>query len=152
MTNSELHDWMEYYRTQGAPENQQMLVMLLREVQEAEGGILSQASLNIITEGYALPKPVLQALLRRVPALRCQSVPHKLEICSTCRAGGHLREFIENEFGVKSGSCCEEAGFFYRAVGCMKNCKNGPSVRWDGKLYPAADVELLRRLIRDGKQ
>lgn len=148
MTKSDLHDWMEYYRAQGAPGNQQMLIMLLREIQQAEGGVLSQASLNAVMDGYALQKPVMQALLRRIPALRCESVPHKLEICSTCRAGVQLREFIEDEYGLKSGSCCEEAGFSYRAVGCMKNCKNGPSVRWDGVLYPAADIRLLRRLIQ----
>ena len=150
MNSEEIRGLIEYFRTQGAPADQQMLIMLLREVQDAEEGVLSQNSLGEIMKAYNLKPAVLQALLRRIPALRCETVPHKLEICGTCRSGAALRSYIEDHYGVKSGGSSERAGFSYRVTGCMKNCKHGPSVRWDGVLYPRADIDLLQRLIESG--
>ena len=142
-----IHDLIEYFRIQGAPGDQQMLIMLLREAQQADGGVLSGSTLAGICDAYAIKPSFLQAFIRRIPALRCESVPHKLEICGTCKMGGPLRSFIEDTYGVKSGSSCERAGFSYRVTGCMKNCKNGPSVRWDGELHPRASIDLLKKLI-----
>lgn len=35
LPNCEIHNLIDYYRTQGAPQDQQMLLTLLREVQAA---------------------------------------------------------------------------------------------------------------------
>ena len=147
MNHSELLEIIEYFRVQGAPSDQQMLIMLLREAQEMDGGVLSRATLETIGSAYGVKNAVLQALIRRIPSLRCEDVPHKLEICGTCRLGSPLRSFIEEQYAVKSGGCNSEAGFSYRITGCMKNCKNGPSIRWDGVLYPCANIETLKKLI-----
>ena len=147
MNAGELHDLIEYYRIQGAASDQQMLIALLKEAQDAEGGILSQSTLSAIAGAYGISSVVLQALIRRIPALRSETVPHKLEICGTCRASAALRAYIEDTYRVKSGGCCEEAGFSYRVTGCMKNCKNGPSLRWDGILHPCGNIDLLESLI-----
>ena len=147
MQTQPIYDLIEYFRTQGAPGDQQMLILLLREAQQADGGVLSGPSLDAIMEAYNLKPSFLQAFIRRIPSLRSETVPHKLEICSTCQKGGPLRSFIEDTYGVKSGGLCESAGFSYRVTGCMKSCKNGPSVRWDGQLYPRATIEILKNLI-----
>ena len=151
MELNEIRELTDYYRQQGAPSDQQMLIALLREAQEAEGGVLSQSTLHAIAEAYALKDAVLMALIRRIPALRCEDVPHKLEVCGTCRAGAAIRDFIETEYQVKSGGVCKEAGFSYRITTCMKNCKNGPSIRWDGTLYSRADKALIEKLVSGRK-
>lgn len=147
MSSMEIWEMIEYYRSQGAPEDQQMLIALMREAQEAEGGVLSQALIENVARAYGIKQPMLQALIRRVPSLRCESVPHRLEVCGTCRAGAKLRDFVERTYGIKSGSDNKTLGFAYRVTLCMKNCKNGPSVRWDGKLYGHADEALIRTLV-----
>ena len=30
----------------------------------------------------------------------------------------------------------------------MKNCGKGPSLKWDGTLYPFADPELVLKLVK----
>ena len=40
--------------------------------------------------------------------------------------------------------------FTYRITGCMKNCPNGPSLRWDGALHSRADEALIRALVDEG--
>ena len=147
MTQEELLTLIDYYRTQGAPGDQQMLVALLREVQEAEGGILSQNAKAMITEAYGLKSSVLQVIFRRVPGLRTQDAPHQLEICGSCRAGVALRVWLEDTYQVKSGDISQIGGFFYRIVGCMKQCGRGPALRWDGTLYTQADKALVQKLI-----
>ena len=142
---------IEHYRQQGAPGDQQMVIAMLREMQEEEGGVLSRQSLAQIAEAYAMKESLLSALIRRVPGLRSEEAAHRLEICGTCRAGAALRAYVEETYRVRSGSVSEAGGFAYRVTPCMKNCKNGPSIRWDGELYSRADEALLRRLIEGQK-
>lgn len=147
MSDGEIREMIMHYREQGAPQDQQMLIALLREMQEVEGGALSRSAVETIVQAYGIKPAVLQALIRRVPSLRSETAPHRLEVCGTCRAGAGLRNFIEWTYGVKSGSCNEALGFSYRVTPCMKNCKNGPSVRWDAELYGHADEAMIRALI-----
>ena len=147
MSNQEIREIIEYYRGQGAPQDQQMLIALLREAQESGGGVLSWDTLEMIAEAYGIRSALLQALIRRVPSLRMENAAHRLEVCAACRAGAKLREFIERTYGMKSGSCNEAADVSYRVTPCMKNCKNGPSLRWDGVLYGHADEALIRKLM-----
>ena len=136
-----------YYRDQGAPQDQQMLIALLREVQQEAGGTLAQAALSEIADQLGMKTTMLHALIRRVPSLRMDNAAHRLEICGTCRAGAKLRDEIERTYGVKSGAVCEAAGFSYHVTPCMKNCRNGPSIKWDGMLHSHADMELVRKLV-----
>lgn len=147
----EFREIIEYYRSQGAQQDQQMLIALLREMQEAEGGVLSAALLEAIAKEYGMKTTMLSAIIRRVPSLRMDTASHRLEVCGTCKAGAKLRADIERTYGVKSGASSESAGFSYRVTPCMKNCKNGPSIRWDGQLHSHADMVLIRALIENGR-
>lgn len=146
MEREAFREMIEYYRGQGAPGDQQMLIALLREMQEADGGVLSHAMIGEIAQACGVRDSILHALIRRVPDLRSEEAPHRLEVCGGCRAGAALRAEIERTYGVRSGSVCEAAGFSYHVTPCMKNCANGPSVRWDGKLCSRADMALIRSL------
>lgn len=148
MCGEEIREMIEYYRMQGAPQDQQMLISLLREAQEELGGLLSMDTLESISRAYGIRTTMLQAIIRRMPGLRLDDVPHRLEVCGTCRAGAKLRDFIERTYDVKSGGC-SDAGFAYRVTPCMKNCKNGPSLRWDGQLFSRADDALVKWLVEE---
>lgn len=140
-----LSEAIEYYRTQGAPGDQQMLVALLREVME-ETGPLTQEALSAIAQAYGLGRAILPALIRRVPSLRMDEHPHRLEICANC--GRKLAAWVENTYQVKPGGASDALGFTFHVVGCMKNCKASPSVKWDGVLYPRADERLIEGLLK----
>jgi len=147
MHNEEIREIIEYYSRQGAPQDQQMLIALLRELQEMHEGVIPKEMLLIIAQNYGIRDSMLMALIRRIPGLRCEDVPHRLEVCGTCKAGAKLRNYIEKTYDVRSGSCNEKAGFAYHVVSCMKNCKNGPSIRWDGKLFGHADETIIQELV-----
>ena len=144
----DLHDTIQYYCAQGAPGDQQMLIALVREAQEEMGGVLSRGALAQIAQAVGWKENTLCALIRRVPSLRMDAHPHRLEICQNC--GRRLAAWVENQYAVKPGGACDEGGFTFHVVGCMKNCKAGPSVKWDGILYPRADEALVRGLVERG--
>ena len=141
-----IREIIAYYQGQGAPQDQQMLIALLREAQDEMGGVLSQAVIEDIAQAMGMKSTMLLALIRRVPSLRMENAAHRLEVCGTCRAGAKLRDEIEHTYGVKSGAACG-AGFSYHVTHCMKNCKNGPSIKWDGVLHSQADMRLVRALV-----
>ena len=143
---NDFQEMIDYYREQGAPGDQQMVIALLREMQEACGGALNGEALKAAAEAYGLKENMLAALIRRIPSLRMADAPHRLELCGTCPRGRELRAWVENTWHIRSGSTCEQGGFSYHVTPCMKNCKNGPSLKWDGTLYSQATVELIRKL------
>ena len=147
---NELHSLIDDYRAQGAPQDQQMLIALLRDAQETCAGALSKAALAQIAQELGVKETMLLALIRRIPSLRLDTAPNLLEMCQTCPKGRELRAWVENTFHVQSGGSCEACGFSYRTVPCMKNYKNGPSVKWNGTLYSHTTRELLEQLIRKG--
>ena len=138
---------IEHYRQQGAPGDQQMVIAMLREMQEEEGGVLSRQSLAQIAKAYAMKESLLSALIRRVPGLRSEEAAHRLEICGRCAESHELAEYIEKRYGVKPGGVSQSGGFSCHVTGCMKNCLCGPSVRWDGELYSEATAALIDRLV-----
>ena len=133
-----MNELIDYYRSQGAPGDQQMLIALLREAQEHCGGALTQAALEQIAQSLSIKQSMLTALIRQVPSLRLDTAPHLLEMCQSCPKGRELRTWADG----LSPSLVR-----VRFVPCMKNCQNGPSVKWDGQLYSHATKELIRQLI-----
>ena len=146
----QLEKLMHYFQEQGAPEDQQMLIALLREAQELDGGALFAHTLSEISAALDIRPSMLQALIRRIPSLCPSDSPHRLELCRTCGRSRDLARFIEENFHVQPGGICRENGFSYRLTNCMKNCRCGPSMRWDGKLYSQANEALILELTQKG--
>ena len=146
-----LAEAVEYYRGQGAPGEQQALVALLREVQEESGGVLPRAALAEIAGAYRISENFLAAVVKRIPSLRTEVAPHRLEVCGGRACGGKgaraLADWVERTYAVQSGGASAKGGFTYRVAGCMKRCGKGPNVKWDGTVYSGADEALLRALI-----
>lgn len=142
---------LDYYRRQGAPGDQSVLVSLLREVQQAHGGVLPAHCLGRVAAAYGLKESFLAALVKRYPSLRPEAAPHSLELCGgpNCakRQAAELAAVLEREYGATPGGESRRGGFSLRVTGCMKQCGKGPNIKWDGVHYPSADPALLRRLI-----
>jgi len=139
--NWNLDEAMAYYRRQGAPGDQNMLIGLLREIQKEEGCIPGW-TVERIAESYGLKPAVLHVLIRRIPSLRLGG-GHCLELCAGPNCGKH-RTLAETAERLRKTA---KTPFAIRYVPCMRLCGKGPNLRWDGKLYHGADPALLQRLI-----
>ena len=135
-----LEEAVAYYKRQGAPHNQSMLIALLREIQQETGGSISAAALSETAALCGVKESLLNAVIRRIPDLRLAET-HCLELCGGPNCGKHtaLRELARQ--------LRDTAGFELKIVPCMRLCGKGPNLRWDGRVYHRADEALLRRLV-----
>ena len=134
----ELTEAINYYRSQGAPGDQNALRNLLSEVQAESGGAIPGYLLPEIAAALGTKESFLAAIIRRIPSLRLKDC-HVLEICAgpNCSRRGKLAELAEKYRGRVE----------VRLVPCMRQCGKGPNLRFDGKLYNGADEKLLAALL-----
>lgn len=149
MENWDLHEAVEYYKGQDAPQNQFALVELLKETQEHNGGVLTDVIIEEIAGLLNIKVTFLNAVIKRYPSLKPVSAPHRLEVCGgkNCAGNGSaaLLKFIRQAYGVENGISVS-GGFSFAVCNCLKQCGKGPNIKWDGEIYNAATPELINKL------
>lgn len=137
-----LNEAVKYYKRQGAPADQSVLIMLLREAQQESGGQIPAHLLVQMAEELGIKESFLLAVVKRIPSLRLADA-HCLELCAgpNCSRRARLAAFVEQTYGTKPEK------FAVRYVNCMRLCGKGPNIKWDGKLYHCADETLIRSLV-----
>ena len=141
----DLKEAVEYYRRQGAPGDQSAVIALLRELQQENGGAIPRNLLAEAAELLGTKEALFLALVKRIPSLRLSGV-HTLELCAgpNCGKQSHLAALAE-KLAAENPQTIR-----LKFSPCMRMCGKGPNLRWDGKLYHAADEALLRRLVAEG--
>jgi len=135
-----MKELLDYYRRQGAPGDQTALVNLLKELQQTHGAVPKWAVAEI-AETYKVKESFILAVVKRIPSLRLQDT-HLLEVCAGPNCGKHTALAAEAE------KLCKLKGIEMKYMGCQRICGKGPNIKFDGKLYHKATVELLRELLK----
>ena len=135
-----MKELLDYYRRQGAPGDQTALVNLLKELQQTYGAVPKWA-VTEIAESYKIKESFLLAIVKRIPSLRLQDT-HLLQLCAGPNCGKHTALAAEAE------KLCKLKGVELKYMGCQRMCGKGPNIRFDGKLYHKATVELLQELLK----
>ena len=135
-----MKEMLDYYRRQGAPGDQTALVNLLKELQQTYGAVPKWAVAEI-AEYYKIKESFILAVVKRIPSLRLQDA-HLLEVCAGPNCGKHTALAAEAE------KLCKLKGIELKYMGCQRMCGKGPNIKFDGKLYHKATVELLRELLK----
>ncbi len=134
-----LQEALAYYKKQGAPQDQNALVSLLKEIQETLGQI-PKPMLGDIAAEYGIRESLLLAIIRRLPKLRLADT-HLLELC----AGPNCSK--NKSLAAAAEKLCSGKNVTLKFVPCMRMCGKGPNLKWDGTLYHQASEALLRELI-----
>ena len=135
-----MEELLAYYRRQGAPGDQTALINLLKELQQTHGAVPKWAVAEI-AESYKVKESFILAVVKRIPSLRLQDT-HLLEVCAGPNCGKHTALAAEAE------KLCKLKGIELKYMGCQRMCGKGPNIKFDGKLYHKATVELLRELLK----
>ena len=135
-----MKEMLDYYRRQGAPGDQTALVNLLKELQQTHGAVPKWAVAEI-AEYYKIKESFILAVVKRIPSLRLQDT-HLLEVCAGPNCGKHTTLAAEAE------KLCKLKGVELKYMGCQRMCGKGPNIKFDGKLYHKATVELLQELLK----
>ena len=131
---------LDYYRRQGAPGDQTALVNLLKELQQIYG-VVPKWAVGEIAEAYKIKESFLLAVVKRIPSLRLQDT-HLLQLCAGPNCGKHTALAAEAE------KLCKLKEIELKYMGCQRMCGKGPNIKFDGKFYHKATVELLRELLK----
>ena len=131
-----MKELLDYYRRQGAPGDQTALVNLLKELQQTHGAVPKWA-VGEIAEEYNVKESFILAVVKRIPSLRLQDT-HLLQLCAGPNCGKHTALAAEAE------KLCKLKGVELKYIGCQRMCGKGPNIKFDGKLYHKATVELLQ--------
>ena len=137
-----LEEAVTYYKNQGAPQDQNMLIALLREIQSENGGSIPASYVQDVAQHCGISENFLLAVIKRIPALRIGN-SHTLEICSgpNCGKCTTLAAYAE-------GICKEHPGVIsLKYVSCMRMCGKGPNIKFDGTLYHKATDAMIDQLI-----
>ena len=135
-----MKEMLDYYRRQGAPGDQTALVGLLKELQQTYGAVPKWAVAEI-AENYKIKESFILAVVKRIPSLRLQDT-HLLQLCAGPNCGKHTALAAEAE------KLCKLKGVELKYMGCQRMCGKGPNIKFDGKLYHKATVELLQELLK----
>lgn len=135
-----MKELLDYYRRQGAPGDQTALVNLLKELQQTHGAVPKWA-VGEIAASYKIKESFILAVVKRIPALRLQDT-HLLQLCAGPNCGKHAALAAEAE------KLCKLKGIELKYMGCQRMCGKGPNIKFDGKLYHKATVELLQELLK----
>ena len=135
-----MKEMLDYYRRQGAPSDQTALVNLLKELQQTYGAVPKWA-VGEIAEEYKVKESFILAVVKRIPSLRLQDT-HLLQLCAGPNCGKHTALAAEAE------KLCKLKGVELKYMGCQRMCGKGPNIRYDGKLYNKATIELLQELLK----
>ena len=136
-----LAEALTYYKSQGAPSDQNALTQLFLEIQQECGGTVPKGLLPEIAQSLGVKESFLLALIRRMPRLRLDD-GHLLELCAGPNCGKAAA------LAVKAEQLCK-GNIRLKFVPCMRMCGKGPNLKWDGKLYHKATPELLEQLTAD---
>lgn len=139
-----LEEAISYYKAQGAPQNQNILISLLREIQAENGGSIPVYTLNTVASAYGVKDSFLQAVIKRIPSLRLENT-HCLELCVGPNCGKH------KALAACAKQLSADEPFTLKFTPCMRMCGKGPTLRWDGVLYHQATEDLLRTLVAQAK-
>ena len=135
-----MKEMLDYYRRQGAPGDQTALVGILKELQQTYGAVPKWA-VGEIAEEYKIKESFVLAVVKRIPSLRLQDT-HLLQLCAGPNCGKHTALAAEAE------KLCKLKGVELKYMGCQRMCGKGPNIRFDGKIYHKATVELLQELLK----
>lgn len=136
-----LDEAISYYKSLGAPQDQSVLVGLLKEIQKESGGAITKAAVETVSEAFGVKESLLLALIRRIPSLHLAE-SHVLEICAGPNCAKHTAL-------AALGETLKSSGVTVKYVPCMRQCGKGPNIKWDGKLYNGADEALLKNLAKN---
>ena len=135
-----MEELLSYYAKQGAPGDQTALVNLLKELQQTYGAVPGWA-VSRAAEYYCVKESFLLAIIKRIPSLRLENT-HLLQLCAGPNCGKHT------QLAAAAEKLCKLKGVTLKYMGCQRMCGKGPNIRFDGKLYHEATVELLQELLK----
>ncbi|SCI47000.1 NADH-quinone oxidoreductase subunit 2 [uncultured Roseburia sp.] len=150
-----LDDIYSCYKEMRSAASQEVLVELLRELQEVQGFIDAQ----MIERAAAVTgfKPVVaETIVKRYPSLKAAPYKHKVVVCTgrNCsQKGNHiLLSKLKKSLGVDKNGISKDKRIYLTTVNCLRNCLQAPNIMIDGIVYSGLDCSEICDMLAEDKK
>lgn len=146
----QLEEIFAYYGGLKDTKNQEVLVELLREIQEVSGCIAPDVT-ERAAEVMQVKKAVLTCLIRRYPSLKEAPYQHTVTVCTGARCGrkdaAGILDAVRKSLKVDDQGLSADKRVLLRTRDCLKQCRTSPNFMIDGVLYPQVSAGDAVRLL-----
>lgn len=150
--NEEIEEIFTYYDGQKDKGSQEMVVALLRELQEVNGCLTPEFKKRVM-KVTGVSENFLQCLIRMYPSLKEVAVCHEIIACTGERCGkkegGLILEKLRKELKPNKNGISADGQFELRTRNCLKHCKTAPNILIDGKLYSGEKLRDIKALLKE---
>lgn len=150
LKNEEIEEIFSYYSTQKDRGTQEMVVALLKELQEAEGYITPVLKQRVI-ETTGVTEKFLSLILKMYPSIKEGAYVHEIIACTGERCGKkggmEILQNIKRELAIGKDGISKDGKFQLRTRNCLKQCRTSPNIMIDGNIYSGDDLKDLKKLF-----
>lgn len=151
LKNEEIEEIFSYYSRQKDKGTQEMVVALLKELQEAEGYITPVLKQRVI-ETTGVTEKFLSLILKMYPSIKEGAHVYEIIACTGERCGKkggmEILQNIKRELEIGKDGVSKDGRFQLRTRNCLKQCRTSPNLMIDGKVYSGDDLKDLKKLLK----
>lgn len=140
---------LDYYSGQKDRGSQEMIVSMLRELQEAEGCITPER-MQMAAQAAGVKESLIRLIVKRYPSLKEADYVHEILACSGPRCGAkqgmELLRILKRELEIGDNGISRDGRICLKTQNCLKQCRTSPNIMVDGTLYSHMDTEKVREL------
>lgn len=149
--NEQLEEIFSYYGGQSDKNSQEMVVSLLREIQDVCGCITLELKHRVM-ETTGVSENFLKCLLRMYPSLKEVNTEHEVIVCTGERCGKKdgmlLLKKWKEEFQIQENGISADGRLELRTQNCLKQCRKAPNAMIDGVVYSGNEIEeMMKKLL-----
>nr|WP_157766910.1 NAD(P)H-dependent oxidoreductase subunit E [uncultured Blautia sp.] len=146
-----INEILAYYSSRKDKKEQEMIVAMLRELQEICGGI-SPALQERAASAAGVKKSVVQYLVRMYTGLKETPYEHTVTVCTgkRCRdkGGAAVLQAVRNELGIKKEGISADGNVYLNVRGCLRNCGKSPNLLIDGKMFSGVKPDQIGEIFK----
>ena len=145
----EIKEIIEYYAGQKEPGAQENLTAMLREIQETEGWIPSEAC-QMAAERLGVKESVLNCIIKLYHSLKAAHYVHEILLCTgeRCQRKDSLEilEAVKKKLQTDRDGLYRDKRILLTTRNCLKKCRTSPNIYVDGVHYPNMTKEKVLKL------
>ena len=149
--NEQIEEIFSYYGSQKDKGTQEMVVSLLRELQEVEGCITPNLKERVI-ETTGITDKFLAVIMKMYPSIKESGNLHEIIVCTGERCGNkdsfQILQKIKKDLEIGKDGTSKDGKYMLRTRNCLKQCRTSPNILIDGDLYSGECVKDIKSLLK----
>lgn len=151
----QLDEIFSYYASQKDRHTQEMVVALLREIQEVQGFVTPE-SRQKVQEVTGVGEGFLKTILKLYPSIKVSANLHEITACTGERCGNkggmEILRRLKKELEISKEGISKDGMFRLRTQNCLKKCRTSPNMIIDGVVYSGEELKDLKKLLEKIRQ